>query len=69
MPEAAEAADEKAESLWSSAEVYDYLHEISSTALEGIDRHNFGYYLKQMGAPGVRVGNRRMYGVTLRGTA
>ena len=69
VPEAAEAADEKAESLWSSAEVYDYLHEISPTALEGIDRHNFGYYLKQMGAPSVRVGNRRMYGVTLRSAA
>ena len=81
-PEAAEAAgsaDEKAgasapavedpESLWSAAEVYDYLHEISPTALEGIDRHNFGYYLKQMGAPRVRVGNRRLYGVALRGAA
>ena len=41
----------------------------SPTALEGIDRHNFGYYLKQMGAPSVRVGNRRMYGVALRGAA
>ena len=69
VPDEAASADEKAETLWSAAEVYDYLHEISPTALEGIDRHNFGYYLKQMGAPGVRVGNRRMYGVTLRGAA
>ena len=67
--EEADSADEKAESLWSAAEVYDFLHEISAAALEGIDRHNFGYYLKQMGAPGVRVGNRRMYGVALRGAA
>ena len=69
VPDEAASADEKAETLWSAAEVYDYLHEISPTALEGIDRHNFGYYLKQMGAPGVRVGNRRMYGVALRGAA
>ena len=69
VPDEAASADEKAETIWSAAEVYDYLHEISPTALEGIDRHNFGYYLKQMGAPGVRVGNRRMYGVALRGAA
>ena len=69
VPDEAASADEKAETLWSAAEVYDYLHEISPTALEGIDRHNFGYYLKQMGAPSVRVGNRRMYGVALRGAA
>ena len=55
--------------LHSAAEVYDYLYELSPTALEGIDRHNFGYYLKQMGASGVRVGNRRMYGVAPRGVA
>ena len=69
VPEEADAADEKTATLWSAAEVYDYLHEISPAALEGIDRHNFGYYLKQMGAPGVRVGNRRLYGVALRGAA
>ena len=69
VPDEAASADEKAETLWSAAEVYDYLHEISPTALEGIDRHNFGYYLKQMGAPSVRIGNRRMYGVALRGAA
>ncbi len=69
VPEEADAADEKNATLWSAAEVYDYLHEISPAALEGIDRHNFGYYLKQMGAPGVRVGNRRLYGVALRGAA
>ena len=69
VPETSEVVNEKVESLWSAAEVYDYLHEISPAALEGIDRHNFGYYLKQMGAPGVRIGNRRMYGVALRGAA
>ena len=68
VPEAV-SIDEKSETLWSAAEVYDYLHEISPAALEGIDRHNFGYYLKQMGAPNVRIGNRRMYGVALRGAA
>ena len=66
---ASASAAEESESFWSAAEVYDYLHEISPTALEGIDRHNFGYYLKQMGAPWVRVGNRRLYGVALRGAA
>ena len=69
VPETSEAVDEKSESLWSAAEVYDYLHEISPAALEGIDRHNFGYYLKQLGAPNVRIGNRRMYGVALREAA
>ena len=68
VPEAGSAEGEF-EALWSAAEVYDYLHELSPAALEGIDRHNFGYYLKQMGAPSVRVGNRRMYGVALRGAA
>lgn len=68
VPEAG-SAEGKFEALWSAAEVYDYLHELSPAALEGIDRHNFGYYLKQMGAPQVRVGNRRMYGVVLREAA
>lgn len=68
VPEAG-SAEGKFEALWSAAEVYDYLHELSPAALEGIDRHNFGYYLKQMGAPQVRVGNRRMYGVVLRRAA
>ena len=68
VPEAG-SAEGKFEALWSAAEVYDYLHELSPAALEGIDRHNFGYYLKQMGAPQVRVGNRRMYGVSLRRAA
>ena len=67
--EVPEEADEKSEALWSAGEVYDHLHEISPATLEGIDRHNFGYYLKQLGAPAVRVGNRRMYGVALRGAA
>lgn len=57
------APDEKSVNLWSASEVYDYLHEISPYALEGIDRHNFGYYLKQIGAQQARLGNRRVYGV------
>ena len=58
-----EEAQEVKENLWSASEVYDYLHEISPNALEGIDRHNFGFYLKQLGAQQVRLGNRRVYGV------
>ena len=53
--------------LWSASEVYDYLHEISPNALEGIDRHNFGFYLRQLGAQQVRLGNRRVYGVKVKG--
>ena len=58
-----EEAQEVKENLWSASEVYNYLHEISPNALEGIDRHNFGFYLKQLGAQQVRLGNRRVYGV------
>jgi predicted P-loop ATPase len=61
--EVPKAPDEKSVNLWSASEVYDYLHEISPYALEGIDRHNFGYYLKQIGAQQARLGNRRVYGV------
>ena len=64
-----ETPDEKSVALWSAAEVYDYLHELSPTAMEGIDRHNFGYYLKQLGAPQVRIRNRRLFGVALREVA
>ena len=62
-----EEAQEVKENLWSASEVYDYLHEISPNALEGIDRHNFGFYLKQLGAQQVRLGNRRVYGVRVKG--
>ena len=58
-----EEAQEVKANLWSASEVYDYLHEISPNALEGIDRHNFGFYLKQLGAQQVRLGNRRVYGL------
>lgn len=61
-----EEAQEVKENLWSASEVYDYLHEISPNALEGIDRHNFGFYLKQLGAQQVRLGNRRVYGVKVK---
>ena len=64
-----DSGEGKLEALWSAAEVYDYLYELSPTALEGIDRHNFGYYLKQMGAPQVRIRNRRLFGVGLREAA
>jgi predicted P-loop ATPase len=62
-----EEAQEVKANLWSASEVYDYLHEISPNALEGIDRHNFGFYLKQLGAQQVRLGNRRVYGVKVKG--
>ena len=67
--EVPEAPDEKSAALWSAAEVYDYLQELSPTAMESIDRHNFGYYLKQLGAPQVRLRNRRLFGVALRQAA
>ena len=67
--EVPEAPDEKSAALWSAAEVYDYLQELSPTAMESIDRHNFGYYLKQLGAPQVRIRNRRLFGVALRQAA
>ena len=67
--EVPEAPDEKSAALWSAAEVYDYLQELFPTSMEGIDRHNFGYYLKQLGAPQVRIRNRRLFGVALREAA
>ena len=67
--EVPEAPSEKSAALWSAAEVYDYLQELSPTAMEGIDRHNFGYYLKQLGAPQVRIRNRRLFGVAVRQAA
>ena len=62
-----EGVQDGKENLWSASEVYDYLHEISPNALEGIDRHNFGFYLKQLGAQQTRLGNRRVYGVRVKG--
>ena len=63
-----ESIDEKLDTLWAAAEVYDYLHEVSHAAMTGIERTGFAHYLKRMGAPQTRVKNRRLYGVSLRQT-
>ena len=42
---------------------------ITKPYLVRADRHNFGYYLKQLGAPQVRIRNRRLFGVALREAA
>ena len=55
--------EERLDTLWTGPEVYDYLYELSPTAMAGVERHSFAHYLKRMGAQQVRVNNRRMYGV------
>ena len=47
--------------LWPAAHVYDCLREKSPTAMEGIERITFGWYLKEISAWQVRVGNRRLW--------
>ena len=47
--------------LWPAAHVYDCLREKSPTAMEGIERTTFGWYLKEIGARKVRVDNRRLW--------
>jgi hypothetical protein len=61
--EVPETVEEKLDTLWSATEVYDYLSELSPTAMAGIERTAFAPYLKRMGAPQTRVKNRRMYAV------
>ena len=58
-----ESTEEKLDTLWTGPEVYDYLYALSPMAMAGIERSAFAHYLKRMGAPQVRVKNRRMYGV------
>ena len=61
--EVPKSEEERAEALWTGPEVYDYLYELSPTSMAGVERYAFAHYLKRMGAPQVRVNNRRMYGV------
>ena len=55
--------EERLAHLHSAAEVYDYLCRQSPSAMNGIERSSFGYYLTEYGAPQVRVNNKRLYGV------
>ena len=61
-----EDAEERLDTLWPATEVYDYLYDLSPTAMAGIERSGFAHYLKRMGAQQVRVKNRRLYGVVVR---
>ena len=61
-----EGSEERLDTLWPATEVYDYLYDLSPTAMAGIERTGFAHYLKRMGAPQVRVKNRRLYGVMVR---
>ena len=58
-----EGAEEKNDTLWAAAEVYDYLYDLSPSSMTGVERTGFAHYLKRMGAQQVRVQNRRLYGV------
>ena len=55
--------EERLAHLHSAAEVYDYLCRQSPSAMTGIERSSFGYYLTEYGAPQIRVNNKRLYGV------
>ena len=60
-----ENAEERLATLHSATEVYDYLHHQSPSAMAGIERSTFGYFLSEFGAQQVRVRNKRVYGVSL----
>ena len=53
--------EERQLQLWPAAQVYDCLREKSPTAMAGIERTTFGWYLKEIGARQVRVDNRRLW--------
>ena len=59
------STEERLAHLHSATEVYDYLYRQSPSAMAGIERSTFGYYLTEYGAPQVRVNNKRLYGVEL----
>jgi lipopolysaccharide export system protein LptA len=61
--EAPKSAEERQAMLWAANHVYDYLREKSPSAMEGIERTTFGWYLKEIGAHQVRVDNRRLWAV------
>ena len=60
-----EGNEERQTQLYSANEVYDYLHQQSPSAMSGIERSTFGYFLTEFGAQQVRVRNKRVYGVSL----
>ena len=60
-----EGNEERLARLYSSSEVYDYLCHQSPSAMGGIERSSFGYFLTEFGAQQVRVRNKRVYGVCL----
>lgn len=60
-----EGAEERLATLHSATEVYDYLHHQSPSAMAGIERSTFGYFLTEFGAQQVRVRNKRVYGISL----
>ena len=61
--EVPESMEERQTLLWPAAHVYDCLREMSPSAMEGIERTTFGWYLKEIGAHQVRVDNRRLWAV------
>ena len=61
--EAPKSAEERQAMLWAANHVYDYLREKSPSAMEGIERTTFGWYLKEIGTKQVRVDNRRLWAV------
>ena len=60
-----ESTEERLATLPSATEVYDYLHHLSPSAMAGIERSTFGYFLSEFGAQQVRVRNKRVYGVSI----
>ncbi len=61
--EVPKSTEERQAMLWPANHVYDYLREKSPSAMEGIERTTFGWYLKEIGAHQVRVDNRRLWAV------
>lgn len=60
-----EGNEEREAQLYSANEVYDYLCRQSPSAMCGIERSTFGYFLSEFGAQQVRVKNKRVYSVCL----
>ena len=60
-----EGNEERQTQLYSANEVYDYLHQQSPSAMSGIERSTFGYFLTEFGAQQVRVRNKRVYGISI----
>jgi predicted P-loop ATPase len=61
--EVPESMEERQAQLWPATHVYDCLRGKSPSAMEGIERNTFGWYLKEIGAHQVCVDNRRLWAV------